>query len=90
MLYGLCVKVEQMTSEQRRPLMNYSGFSDRSWTVVKVPDPFPGWSWGEGEFYDWCDAHCSDQYNIVKYERNTVYGRFKSASDATMFAMRWA
>ena len=77
-----------ITLEQRRPLMNYTDYSAKSWTVVEVPDS-SGWVWGEGKYYDWCDANCSDSYNIVKYNYKTIVGRFQNPADATAFALRW-
>jgi len=82
--------LERDEIHRSRPLMNYSGFSDR-WTSVEVGDQFAGsWQWGQGPFYDWCDENCTDMYNIVKYDRNTVYGRFRNPADATAFALRWS
>lgn len=76
---------------KERPLMNYVLFNDKSWTTVKIKDRFAGaWCWGEGPYYDWCDEHCSDFYNIVKYSHTTIQGRFKSATDATAFLLRWS
>lgn len=82
--------LERYEIENRRPLMNYTGYSAKSWTVVEVTDRSGGWTWGEGEYYDWCDANCSDSYNIVKYNHRTIYGRFQNPADATAFALRWA
>lgn len=74
---------------QYRPLMNYAGY-DSKWTTVEINDRFAGsWEWGKGPYYDWCDDNCADDYNLVKYGRDTIYGRFKSAKDAAMFALKW-
>lgn len=73
-----------------RPLMNYAGYNS-SWTTVEINDVFDGsWEWGKGPYYDWCDENCSDDYNIVKYGKRTIYGRFKNKEDAVMFKLRWA
>lgn len=74
----------------RRPLMNYTGYSDR-WTSVEIDDHYAGsWQWGQGPYYDWCDDNCTDSYNIVKYDRNKIWGRFRSDKDAVAFKLRWA
>ena len=78
-----------MKIEDRRPLMQYAAYNS-SWITVEIVDRFSGqWCWGEGPYYDWCDANCVEFYNIVKYNRNTIHGRFKNAKDATAFALRW-
>jgi len=75
---------------QQRPKMNYTGV-DSKWTSVEVTDRYAGtWQWGAGPYYDWCDDNCTDDYNIVKYSRDTIYGRFRSAKDAMMFVLRWS
>jgi len=77
-------------TQENRPLMNYVDY-DRNWTTVEIKDQFAGsWQWGEGPYYDWCDKTCKDKYNIVKYNRNTIYGRFKNAGDALMFKLKWS
>ncbi len=78
-----------MVASADRPLMNYTGYSD-TWTCVEIKDRYASnWQWGKGPYYDWCDDNCKDVYNIVKYDRNTVYGRFRNPADATAFALRW-
>ena len=75
---------------EHRPKMNYTGYSDK-WTCVEVTDRYAGtWQWGHGPYYDWCDDNCTDCYNIVKYSRNTIYGRFRNPVDAVMFKLRWS
>lgn len=82
--------MDKSLTHQKRPLMNYTGYSDR-WISVEIPDQFAGsWCWGEGPYYDWCDANCLDCYNIVKYNHRTIYGRFRSAQDALMFKLSWS
>lgn len=77
--------------QEKRPLMNYAGFHQQSWTTVEIPDQFAKhWCWGEGPYYDWCDANCSDCYNIVKYSKGTIYGRFKNKDDAVLFKLSWS
>lgn len=77
--------------QKQRPKMNYVGYSDKTWTTVEVNDRFAGtWQWGAGPYYDWCDDCCTDDYNIVKYNRNTIHGRFRSAKDAVMFKLVWS
>lgn len=83
------IRLDRLDVQNRRPLMNYAGYND-SWTSVKVKDQFRGWQWGEGSYYDWCDENCSDSYNIVKYDSDTIQGRFKNPQDAMWFAMRWS
>jgi hypothetical protein len=83
--------LERYEIEQRRPLMDCVTYSDKSWTTVELQDCHSGaWQWGEGEYYNWCDANCTDKYNIVKYKHQTIVGRFKSAADATAFVLRWS
>lgn len=75
--------------QKYRPKMNYTGY-DSKWITVEVDDDFAGqWQWGQGPYYDWCDENCLDDYNIVKYNRNTIYGRFRNPADAMMFVLRW-
>jgi hypothetical protein len=82
-------KVVELIKE-KRPLMNYTGYSDK-WYTVEIADQFAGhWSWGEGPYYDWCDDNCSEFYNIVKYSHRTIHGRFRNAHDALMFKLKWA
>lgn len=83
--------LERYEIEQSRPLMCYVTFDSKTWTTVEINDRFDGsWEWGKGPYYDWCDANCSDKYNIVKYGRRTIYGRFRSAKDAIMFKLKWS
>lgn len=80
---------ERELTQARRPLMNYSGYSDR-WTSVEIDDQYAGsWQWGRGPYYDWCDENCTDYYNIVKYDRNKIWGRFRSEKDAMLFKLKW-
>lgn len=75
---------------EHRPKMNYTGYSDK-WTCVEVTDRYAGnWQWGHGPYYDWCDDNCTGDYNIVKYDRNSIHGRFRNASDAMMFKLKWS
>lgn len=83
--------LERYEIEVRRPLMNYTGYSDKTWTTVEVPDRHAGsWVWGEGEYYDWCDANCCACYNLVKYNHRTIHGRFQNPADAVLFKLRWS
>ena len=76
---------------QQRPKMNYTGYSDKTWTTVEVQDRNTGsWQWGQGLYFDWCDDHCIADYNIVKYSRDTVLGRFQNPKDAVMFKLKWS
>lgn len=76
---------------QHRPKMNYAGFNQQTWTTVEVMDRNAGsWQWGQGLYFDWCDDHCIADYNIVKYSRSTVLGRFQNPKDAVMFKLRWS
>ena len=78
-----------MSDSVHRPLLNYSGFSDR-WTSVEIADQFAErWQWGQGPYYDWCDNNCTDMYHVVKHSRDTIHGRFRNPADATAFALRW-
>ena len=82
--------VEPLTLAHR-PKMNYAGFNQQTWTTVEIDDQFyQHWQWGEGPYYDWCDENCTGPYNIVKYCKTTVCGRFKNAEDATAFMLRWS
>lgn len=77
--------------QAQRPLMNYVAYESQTWISVEIVDHYAqNWQWGCGPYFDWCDDNCSDKYNIVKYSRDTIYGRFKSEKDATLFALRWA
>ena len=82
--------LERDEIHRNRPLMNYTGYND-SWFRIQISDRFAGsWQWGGGPYYDWCDANCTGYYNIVKYDRDKIWGRFRSAKDAMMFKLRWS
>jgi len=75
---------------EHRPKMNYTGY-DSKWVTVEINDRFAdSWQWGGGPYFDWCCDNCLDDYNIVKYNRRTICGRFKSAQDAMLFKLRWS
>lgn len=75
---------------EHRPKMNYTGY-DSKWVTVEIDDCFAdSWQWGGGPYFDWCDDNCTDDYNIVKYDRRTIHGRFRNPADAVMFKLVWS
>lgn len=75
---------------EHRPKMNYAGYNN-SWITVEIKDRFAeSWQVMAGPYFDWCDDYCEDDYNIVKYNRNTVHGRFRNAKDAVLFKLKWS
>lgn len=75
---------------KNRPLMNYVDY-DRNWTTVEINDRFAdSWQWGGDPYFDWCCDNCLGDYNIVKYDRRTIHGRFRNPADAMMFKLKWS
>ena len=66
----------------------YSRSRDLSHKVV-VPHA-GGWVWGKDQRFAWCKQNCSDDYRGGMFQRDRTVWHFRSASDATMFALRWS
>ena len=49
-----------------------------------------GWVWGKDQRFAWCEQNCSADYRGRMSNRNQTVWHFRSASDATLFALRWS
>ena len=49
-----------------------------------------GWVWGKDQCFEWCAQNCEDDYRGGMFNRNQTVWHFRSATDATLFSLRWS